>query len=49
MVLTFAERIKLYSVDAECSHVLYSVTLVHVKYWCSLLLKAADFSKQVTI
>jgi hypothetical protein len=42
MVLTFAEGIKLYSVDAEFSHVLYIVTLMHVKRWCSLLLKAAD-------
>ena len=42
MVLTFAEGIKLYSVDAECSHVLYIVTLMHVKCWCSLLLKATD-------
>jgi len=42
MVLTFAEGIKLYSVDAECSRALYIVTLMHVKCWCSLLLKAAD-------
>jgi hypothetical protein len=42
MVLTFAEGVKLYSADAECSHVLYIVTLMHVKCSFSLLLKAAD-------
>jgi hypothetical protein len=42
MFLTFTEGIKLYSVDAESLHVLYIVPLVHLKYWCSSLLKAAD-------
>ena len=53
MVLTFAEGIQLYSVDAECSQVLYIVTLMHAKCWCSLLLKQQTawfvFSQQVKV